>query len=75
MDYCILTRERLKLIDGYRVMTMRKSLEEMHLKGEAMRIPDHSLLMCNLQLEGPEDWSYVYDYTRDMTFCESQNNI
>ena len=78
LDYCILPREQLKSIIGFRVVTMRESLEEMHFRGEGMRIPDHSILMWNLQLEGPEYWTGKeknWNETKKTTFIVSENYL
>ena len=36
--------ENFSLIDNFRVITMTECIEEMQCKGEATRVPDHSLV-------------------------------
>ena len=44
VDYCVIGEESFDLINNCRVSTMSECIDEMHCKGEATRVPDHSLI-------------------------------
>ena len=43
-DYCVVEEESFDLIDNFRVSAMSECIDEMCCKGEATRVPDHSLI-------------------------------
>ena len=42
------------MIHDFRVTTMRESIDEMRLKGEVTRVPDHSLVQWEMLMNGVE---------------------
>ena len=52
VDYCVIRVENFHLIENFEVTTMRESIDEMKLEGEAVRVPDHSLLRWEIRTEG-----------------------
>ena len=59
VDYCIVPCENLNLIEEFRVVTMAESIDEMKMRGEALRVPDHSLLLWEVVMEAVETWCDV----------------
>ena len=51
MAYCIVPCENLNMIDKFRAVTMAESIDEMKLRGEPLRVPDHSLLLWEVVME------------------------
>ena len=59
MDYCIVPCENLSMIEEFRVVTMAESIDEMKLRGEPLRVPDHSLLLWEVVMEDARLWEDV----------------
>ena len=59
VDYCIVPCENLNLIEEFRVVTMAENIDEMKIRGEALRLPDHSLLLWEVVMEAVETWCDV----------------
>ena len=59
MDYCIVPYENLSMIEEFRVVTMAESIDEMNLRGEPLRVPDHSLLLWEVVMEDARLWEDV----------------
>ena len=59
MDYCIVPSENLSMIEEFRVVTMVESIDEMKLRGEPLRVPDHSLLLWEVVMEDVGMWEDV----------------
>ena len=54
VDYCVVGVENFDMIHDFRVTTMRESIDEMRLKGEVTRVPDHSLVQWEVLMNGVE---------------------
>ena len=54
VDYCVVGEESFDLIDNFRVLIMSECINEMHCKGEATRVSDHSLIQWEVLVE-PEE--------------------
>jgi len=54
VDYCVVGVENFDTIHDFRVTTMRESIDEMRLKGEVTRVPDHSLVQREMLMNGVE---------------------
>ena len=59
VDYCIVPCENLNLIEEFRVITMAESIDEIKIRGESLRVPDHSLLLWEVVMEAVETWCDV----------------
>ena len=59
VDYCVVPCENLNLIEEFRVVTMAESIDEMKIRGEALSVPDHSLLLWEVVMEAVETWCDV----------------
>ena len=49
VDYCVAPTDCMEAIDNFRVVTMRECIEEMRVRREPKRIPDHSCLMWEIK--------------------------
>ncbi len=52
MDYCIVPGENLSMIKAeFKVVTVAESINDMKLRGEPLRVPDHSLLLWEVVMK------------------------
>jgi len=59
VDYCIVLGENLSMTEEFRVVTMTEGIDEMKLRGEPLRVPDHSLLLLEVVIEDVGVWEDV----------------
>ena len=57
VDYCVIGVDNFHLIENFKVTTMRESIDEMKLEGEAVRVPDHSLLRWEISDRRSSVWN------------------
>ena len=50
--YCIAPGENLSMIEEFWIVTMTESIDEMKLRGEPLRVLDHSLLLWKVVMHG-----------------------
>ena len=59
VGYFIVPCGNLSMIEEFRIITMAKSIDEMKLRGEPLRVPDHSLLLWEVVMKDARVWEEV----------------
>ena len=59
VDYCVVPCESLNLKSSGWSQWHAESIDEMQIRGETLRVPDHSLLLWEVVMEAVETWCDV----------------